>query len=465
MITCANRFDLANQIIDFVKTRPNDVGQMRNHLENRGEDDVIEIWDALRKILYSEKKFKDSDQIMRIRHRNNKKNADGTVAVSAFNTYLNEIIEWAGQANKCDHIELVCRYNEKHVKMIQNLNAGDVSPNSNVIHDEADYDTMSDDDSADIEEFKESCRKTSAEKNEWVDNMAAKAKVQDVQMYKAILGMQFDYGVATKKHARHYKEIKSILPKIGENAEKIDHLGKKVDAMDSKFQAVSKIVFQEKDKAENLDSKVTNMGKLIEKSNDTAKIFMEKLAKDLEKVKIQYTDADGNPQALTETIINDLIGKQLQSFKAGNFKTFNTERKRAVWGSDASQGNFHRFYTFVVSKIPNESQYTAEWLKEALNLGFESKLDASVQTVELLPSNFQNSRTKSFKITVKLENLEQAKDLVNLSNPAIWIAGTKVTRYRRARKNTNVKRQNMGQNFEAMGTSHQIYVSKWTPRT
>ena len=82
-----------------------------------------------------------------------------------------------------------------------------------------------------------------------------------------------------------------------------------------------------------------------------------------------------------------------------------------------------------MKKVPNTDEYSESWLIDTLNQNFcESKIEATVKTVNRIPPYFKNGLTKSFNLVIEFEcNLHELK------RTDIWIQGTQVEKFRRKR--------------------------------
>ena len=106
-----------------------------------------------------------------------------------------------------------------------------------------------------------------------------------------------------------------------------------------------------------------------------------------------------------------------------------------VWGRGADTSgapSIPRVFNFVVSKIPNKTEYSTDWLKSSEQRLFqEFKLQATIIGVEKMKASFTGARTKSFKVLVMTDDREVT--IQHFLNPKVWVSGVSVSKFRRTR--------------------------------
>ena len=84
----------------------------------------------------------------------------------------------------------------------------------------------------------------------------------------------------------------------------------------------------------------------------------------------------------------------------------------------------------MVSKIPNKTEYSTDWLKTSEQRLFrEFNLQATIIGVEQMKASFSGARTKSFKILVMTEDREVT--IQQFLNPKLWVSGVSISKFRR----------------------------------
>lgn len=140
--------------------------------------------------------------------------------------------------------------------------------------------------------------------------------------------------------------------------------------------------------------------------------------------------AENVAQHLEEKIKNvDEKIEKLQENTRSKVKKIVDHNNYEIWGtSKTSSVSFERprMYSFTISKISNIEEYDETWVENELYKCFAShNLDATITECSRIPAFYPNCATKSFKIV--LQTLDNVNELYN---PQLWIAGTKITRFR-----------------------------------
>lgn len=149
----------------------------------------------------------------------------------------------------------------------------------------------------------------------------------------------------------------------------------------------------------------------------------------VEKAREICTNTENKVQNLGEKIENVHVKIEKLPENASLKSETIDYKKRAIWGtSKTASVSFEqpRIYSFAVSKITNNDKYDASWLETELYDSFaDHDIDAYISHCSRIPAFYENCATKSFKIVLKTVN-----NVNDLYNPKIWIAGTKITRFR-----------------------------------
>ena len=367
MYTPKNRFELLDQLIRSRETL--DVNKIEAELRKLDYDSLFQLWDANKIALVDQNLLTKDDPLVKANSRNAKTIKGKGISVCRELVYIGEICNRLTNMKTLDHDKLFSQYGEK--LQYSNKNCGAFSKVSLNLGSEED--SQGNLDMAGLE-----------------DRIANK--------------VAFRLAEILDERLKPFQSLAERLLGVETNLHLLTNSLKLTRAqMDQKI--------SEKIKSPDL-SKISAAQKEMDKELEK----LEKLRQSFEKDLREAAVPPRRPKSVPVTHAAPPTTDRFQ-----------------VWGRGADTSgapSIPRVFNFVVSKIPNRTEYSTNWLKDAEQRIFrEIGLQATIIEVEQMKASFTGARTKSFKFVVMTEDIDVS--LHNFMNPKAWVSGVSISRYRR----------------------------------
>ena len=331
---------------------------------------MLQLWDANKIVLVEQGLLKKDDPLVKANSRNSKNDKTRNISISREQVYIGEICRHLAKLKTLDHDELFTRFGEK--LQYSNKNCGNFQTFSFDLGTEKSL-RIDMDDTSGLEDRIAS--KVVFRLTEILDD-----RLKDIQgLASRVLELETNLLTLTNS----FKLTKTQLDQ---------RISEKIKSPD-----LSKLSVTQKEMDKGIDK-------------------LEKLRVSLEKDLREAALPARTPQFVPRTEAAPPTTSRFQ-----------------VWGRGADKSgapNIPRVFNFVVSKIPNKTEFSTDWLKaEEQRIFRDLRLQATIIEVEKMKASFQGARTKSFKVLVMTEDKDVT--LEKFLNPHVWVNGVSVSKYKR----------------------------------
>ena len=404
----ANRFEVINYLMTKHEGGASQES-LKTYLLSGPTDDIIEIWDGLRNLMVDQAVIQEEDALMKITRRNGKKSSNGA-QISAEQVYVDEIYDWLSNIHSFDV---------------------DISFQQHGIYQ----------------------------------------KTCTIKLSEEYISPYFNNAQSSQKEQLKNQQLSSINESnsslSGSDYQKlmaaIDAVGKKVEDKIDGVEATLNNTIETKGKEilTRMTQQVTDLTKNHNLLKDDFNKFKTKINTEMEALKnnndVRQTVTDVANEVLDQIIqergIVNNNNRQEQPAQApvaeqrpagqrenAQFQRPNRPQRLVIWGkkADQTQERIGRTFNFAVGRIPNNVNYSEEWLRLALETNLNVLgLEVTIEEISLIPATVAGGRSKTFKVALKPGEGILEKDLYN---EEIWVAGTRVTKFFRKRNHANNNR-------------------------
>ena len=414
-----DRFEVVNQVIEGLQAGCSD-RSLQELISKMGTSVIFEIWDATRNMLYDQDIIEINDNILTVNKRVSSNAANGT-RLSAETKYITDIVSWASKLMPGQHEMLVKSYGEQkktkwdneskiitHVKknleiLIQAQGRNDGSTNKSP---------------------------TAVPRKNQNSNLEGNLQI------KVILDQITN---ATDTITNQMNKVNDTLnDKIEESTKAVEK------TLDTKINESARLITT---RIDDISADLNNEINEIKNQAEITRNLVADLQKKIENLELQHEDTINN---VIQANKNVTMGR---NFSTGRIRRDSNDsalsnssnqsyRRPFIWGGANDEDDtmiIDRAYVFAITKIPNQDKYSDIWLKKEQERIFNgSKINGAdkieIIQVERIKSNFNEARTKSFKMIVKVKGLS----MIDMFNKSLWINGVCVKQYIRRREAGNV---------------------------